>query len=123
MPRIEFHLPNTIAKALNLQANSPKRQQLRVLKKLLKKARHTEFGQKYFFDQILLNRHIIKKYQELVPTYDYNSIYQEWWHKTLENFPDVCWPGRIKYFALSSGTSESASKYIPVTQDLMRGNR
>jgi hypothetical protein len=123
MPRIEFHLPKTIAKALNLRANSPKRQQLRVLKKLLKKARHTEFGQKYFFDQILLNRHIIKKYQELVPTYDYTTIYEEWWHKTLENFPDVCWPGRIKFFALSSGTSESASKYIPVTQDLMRGNR
>ena len=28
----------------------------------------------------------------------------------------------IKYFALSSGTSESASKYIPITKDLIRSN-
>ena len=32
MPRLEFHLPKTIANALRLPANSPKRQQVRVLK-------------------------------------------------------------------------------------------
>lgn len=123
MSIIDLHLPKTIAKALKLPSNSPKRQQIRVLKKLLKKARHTEFGQQYFFDEILLSRHPGKKFQELVPTFDYSSIYKSWWHKTLEGVPDVCWPGKIKYFALSSGTSESSSKYIPITQDLMRGNR
>jgi hypothetical protein len=123
MSIIDIHLPKTIAKALKLPSNSPKRQQIRVLKKLLKKARYTEFGQQYFFDQILMNRHLGKKFQELVPTFDYSSIYKAWWHKTLEGVPDVCWPGKIKYFALSSGTSESSSKYIPITQDLMRGNR
>ena len=55
--------------------------------------------------------------------YDYNKIYKDWWHKTLENRPDICWPGKIKYYALSSGTSESASKYIPVTNDLLKGNK
>jgi hypothetical protein len=94
-----------------------------VLKKLLKKARFTEFGQKYRFDEILLSKHAGKKFQQLVPTYDYNKIYTEWWHKTLEGKRDICWPGKIKYFALSSGTSESASKYLPITNDLMRGNR
>jgi GH3 auxin-responsive promoter len=123
MSIIDLHLPKTIAKALKLPSNSPKRQQIRVLKKLLKKARYTEFGQQYFFDQVLMNRHPGKKFQELVPTFDYSSIYKAWWHKTLEGVPDVCWPGKIKYFALSSGTSESSSKYIPITQDLMRGNR
>ena len=123
MSIIDLHLPKTIAKALKLPSNSPKRQQIRVLKKLLKTARYTEFGQQYFFDQILMNRHPAKKFQELVPTFDYSSIYKAWWHKTLEGVPDVCWPGRIKYFALSSGTSEASSKYIPITQDLMRGNR
>jgi hypothetical protein len=123
MSLIEINLPTSIARALKLPANSPKRQQIRVLKKLLKKARHTEFGQRYRFDEILLSRHPGKKFQELVPTYDYNKIYSEWWHKTLKGVPDVCWPGKIKYFALSSGTSESASKYIPITNDLMRGNR
>ena len=123
MSIIDLHLPKTIARALKLPSNSPKRQQLRVLKKLLKKARYTEFGQQYFFDEILMNRHPGKKFQQLVPTFDYSSIYKLWWHKTLEGVPDVCWPGKIKYFALSSGTSEASSKYIPITQDLMRGNR
>jgi hypothetical protein len=58
-----------------------------------------------------------------VPTYNYNKIYKDWWHLTLEGKQDICWPGKIKYFALSSGTSESASKYIPITNDLLRGNK
>src|SRR6185369_9047347 len=104
MSLVEIRLPKTVARALNLPANSPKRQQLKVLKKLLKKARYTEFGQAYQFDSILLNRHPGRKFQELIPTYDYSSIYKEWWHRTLQGVPDVCWPGKIKYFALSSGT-------------------
>jgi hypothetical protein len=123
MALIDFSLPRSLAKALRLPPKSPGRQQLKVLKKLLKRARFTEFGQAYHFDEMLLNKFPAKKFQELVPTYDYNKIYAQWWHKTLEGKPDICWPGKIKYFALSSGTSESASKYIPITNDLMRGNR
>ena len=59
----------------------------------------------------------------MFPLYNYNNIYKEWWHKTLEGKPDVCWPGKIKYYALSSGTSEASSKYIPITNDLLAGNR
>lgn len=123
MSLIEFHLPKTIANALNLPANSPKRQQIKVLKNLLRKARFTEFGQAYRFDEILLSRHAGKKFQEIVPTCDYSKIHSQWWHKTLEGVPDICWPGKIKYYALSSGTSEAASKYIPITTDLLKGNR
>ena len=123
MALIDISLPRSVARALRLPEKSPRRQQIRVLKKLLKKARFTEFGQKYRFDEILLSKHAGKKFQQLVPTYDYNKIYAEWWHKTLEGKRDICWPGKIKYFALSSGTSESASTYIPITNDLMRGNR
>jgi hypothetical protein len=94
-----------------------------VLKKLLKKARFTEFGQHYRFDEILFSKHPGKKFQELVPASNYSKIYKEWWHKTLEGIPDVCWPDKIKYYALSSGTSEAASKYIPITKELLRGNQ
>lgn len=123
MALIDIHLPKTIAKALRLPESSPRRQQLKVLKKLLKKARFTEFGQHYRFDEILMSKHPGKKFQQLVPTHDYNGIYKAWWHKTLEGKTDVCWPGKIKYYALSSGTSESSSKYIPITEDLLKGNR
>lgn len=119
---IDIKIPKAIASALRLPQNDPRRQQARVLKKLLKKARFTAFGQHYRFDDILLSGHPEKMFQELVPVHDYNKIYTEWWQKTLEGVPDVAWPGKIKYYALSSGTSEASSKYIPVTRDMLRSN-
>jgi hypothetical protein len=70
MPIFDIHLPNSIAKALHLPQNNPRRQQVRTLKKLLRKARFTEFGQQYKFDDILVSKHPGKKFQELVPTYN-----------------------------------------------------
>ena len=123
MPIFEINLPKTISKALGIPQKSPKRAQQRVLKKLLRRARYTAFGQKNKFEQILLSRHPGKTFQQNVPTYNYNKIYNEWWYQTLDGKEDICWPGKIKYFALSSGTSESASKYIPITNDLLKGNK
>ncbi len=122
MAIFDIKLPASIAKALNLPVQDARGQQIKVLKKLLRKARFTQFGQQYKFDEVLLSRHPGKKFQQLVPTYNYEKIYKEWWYKTLEGVPDVCWPGVIKYFALSSGTSEAASKYIPITKELIRSN-
>jgi hypothetical protein len=123
MPLFDIQLPKSVARALRLPTNDFRRQQRRVLKKLLGKARFTEFGQHFRFDEILMDRHVEKKFHQLVPIYNYESIYKEWWHKTLEGKPDVCWPGKIKYYALSSGTSEASSKYLPITNDLLSGNR
>lgn len=120
---IDFKLPKAIAAALRIPENDNRRQQVRVLKRLLKKARFTAFGQQYRFDDILLSKHPGVKFQEMVPVHDYNKIYEDWWKKTLDGVPDVSWPGKIKYYALSSGTSESASKYIPVTKEMLRSNR
>ncbi|HET9434533.1 MAG TPA: GH3 auxin-responsive promoter family protein, partial [Chitinophagaceae bacterium] len=119
---IDIKLPRVIAAALRIPQNDPYRQQIRVLKKLLRKAKFTEFGQRYRFDDILLSKQPVKGFQELVPVHDYNKIYSEWWKKTLEGVPDVAWPGKIKYYALSSGTSEAASKYIPITKEMLRSN-
>ena len=122
MPLFDIKIPASIARVLNIPFQDARRQQIRVLKKLLRRARFTEFGQRYFFDEILLSKHPGKKFQQLVPTYNYEKIHREWWHKTIDGTPDVCWPGVIKYFALSSGTSEAASKYIPITRDLIKSN-
>jgi len=123
MALFDIRLPKGFAKALRLPQNNARRQQLQVLKKLLRKARFTEFGQEYRFDEILMCKQPGKKFQQVVPSYNYSSIYKQWWHRTLEGIPDVCWPGKIKYYALSSGTSEAASKYLPITNDLLKGNR
>src|SRR5260221_3019 len=96
MALIDIQLPKSLARALRLPQKSPRRQQLKVLRKLLKKARFTEFGQLYRFDEILLSKHPGKKFQEIVPTFDYNSIHAAWWHQTLEGKADVCWPGKIQ---------------------------
>lgn len=119
---IDIKIPESIARALRLPNRNAKSQQKKVLKKLLSKARFTEFGQRYGFDEALMSDHIEKRFQSLVPVHDYNKIYDEWWKRTLDGVPDVTWPGKIKYYALSSGTSDASSKYIPITPDLLRSN-
>ncbi len=114
-------LKNTIALTTKLKRRyHPYRQQKIVLSKLLMRAKDTAFGQHYQFDKILRSEDIVKEFQNTVPTHDYNKIFKEWWYRLLNGEPYVCWPGYTKYFALSSGTSESSSKYIPVTKDMLK---
>ena len=94
--------------------------QRKELKKLLIKAQFTMFGQHYGFTRMITSKHFVNAFREAVPIHDYNSIYAHWWNKCLRNAEDVCWPGKVKYFALSSGTSESSSKHIPVTNDMVK---
>jgi hypothetical protein len=103
---------------VRLQRNSY-RQQKACFTKLLKKARYTHFGRTFRFDEILESSNPMRSFQKIVPIYDYNKIYKDWWHRSLEGESDVCWPGIIKYFALSSGTSEAASKHIPVSAPML----
>ncbi|MBA2500109.1 MAG: GH3 auxin-responsive promoter family protein [Chitinophagaceae bacterium] len=119
----DIKLPKSIASAFWLSRKDARSQQEKVLKKLLSKARFTAFGQQYRFDDILMKQDPVKHFQQWVPVHDYQKIYDEWWIQTLDGVPDVSWPGKIYYYALSSGTSESASKYIPVTKDMLRSNR
>lgn len=123
MSILELNFPKSIAGALRFKGNTPSKQQARVLKMLLKKAKYTQFGQHHGFDEILSAKNIQAEFRQRIPAHDYSSIYLAWWNRTLQGEADVCWPGKIKYFALSSGTSEASSKYIPITTDLMKGNR
>lgn len=115
-----LNLNKTVAKVR--KKPSAARRQTKTLIKLLSKAQYTSFGTFYGFGKILESNDPVREFQKRVPVFDYNKLYNLWWHKTLEANEDICWPGRIKYFALSSGTSESASKRIPVTQDLLKSN-
>jgi hypothetical protein len=94
--------------------------QKRELRKLLRKASLTYFGEHYGFQEILKSKDPVAEFQKRVPMHDYNSIFKSWWYRTLNGEPYVCWPGKVKYFALSSGTSEASSKQIPVTNDMLR---
>ncbi len=104
---------------VKLRRSTALAKQTRVLRKLLKKAEFTEFGKHFEFTRILSSANIIEHYQAKVQTYNYNSIYNEWWHRMINEEENICWPGKTKYFALSSGTSESSSKHIPVTNAMI----
>ncbi len=99
---------------------SPVTQQKKVLKKLLRKAQLTAFGENYGFPELLKEQDVFTAFKQAVPIHDYNKMHNDWWYRTLTGEAYVCWPGRVKYFALSSGTSEASSKYIPVTPEMLR---
>ncbi len=102
------------------ELKSPIQLQRRALKRLLRRAKDTEFGRKYRFNKILNSDDPVVTYQRFVPIFDYNSMYESWWKKTIEGGEDITWPGIINKFALSSGTSGSPSKQIPVSRSLLR---
>ena len=104
----------------NLKSFDGWKAQQTVLKRLLRKAQFTHFGEAYHFSEILRSDNVVQEFQKNVPVHDYNSIFKKWWYRSLNGEPFVTWPGKVKYFALSSGTSEASSKYIPVTSDVLK---
>src|SRR5690606_21033835 len=110
-----------IRKQFKLHTASPKTYQQHTLRKLMESAKYTAFGRQYGFPDILDHEtDLDKAFQTRVPIHNYNEIFAQWWHRCLKGEENVTWPGRVKYFALSSGTSESSSKHIPVTMDMIR---
>ncbi len=111
---------------LPVRKKNPIKMQKRVLLKLLFKAQNTKFGQKFDFFNILekgllANENtFFESYQNNVPVFDYDSIFENWWYMLLKGEKNVTWPGKIKYFALSSGTSGSPSKHIPVSKEMIK---
>lgn len=110
-----------LRKKLTLRVAAPRTYQLRVLWQLLDRGQYTAFGKHYgFADMLSHDLDLVQAFRNKVPAHTYNSLYNQWWHRILEGEENVTWPGKVKYFALSSGTSEAASKHIPVTQDMIR---
>jgi hypothetical protein len=110
---------------LHQEYSSPVELQKTELRELLITAHETEFGKYYEFKDILRSfrsghRDFYESFKAKIPIHDYNKIHREWWHLSLKGLKNICWPGRIKYFALSSGTSEASSKYIPVTKEMTK---
>ncbi|MCG8576793.1 MAG: GH3 auxin-responsive promoter family protein [Flavobacteriales bacterium] len=122
MPLLGSVLKNTTKYAYKLNKNvqcQDSSTQSKQLKKLLSKAKDTEFGTRYNFAGILQSSDIMDTYRRNVPIFDYNRMFNKFWHKTLNNVENVTWPGRIEKFALTSGTTGSASKRIPVSSQMI----
>jgi hypothetical protein len=97
--------------------------QKNTLKKLLQKAAKTEFGLEHHFEEMLDSEDFLREFQRRVPVFDYERIYFRYWHKLLEGQENITWPGKIRYFGLTSGTSNDASKRVPISRSMIRSIR
>lgn len=83
-----------------------------VLNFLLMRAKDTEYGMKHLFNHI-------KSYDEYVqnvPVNDYESLKGDI-DRMRHGEENILWPGLVKWYAKSSGTTNDKSKFIPVTQE------
>ncbi len=92
----------------------PHEVQARLLRHLLRRAQATEWGRRYGFNEKLTPAEFARR----VPVSTYEQLYPEL-EKVLRGQPDVLWPGRPRWFAKSSGTTNARSKFIPVTPEAL----
>ncbi len=89
------------------------------LMRLVARAADTRFGRQHGFAAI----RDVKAFQAAVPLRRYEDFWTQYWQPTFPELVDVSWPGRIPFFAASSGTSTGSTKFIPVTGEMVRSNR
>ena len=82
---------------------------------LVHKARDTEWGHTHGFNESFS----IAQFQERVPVSSYEQLFPHI-ERILNGEPDVLWPGKIEWFAMSSGTTNDRSKYIPISADCLQ---
>jgi hypothetical protein len=98
--------------------DNPLEAQQVVLKDLLSKAKNTAFGKYYQFEKLLESEDIREAFASEVPYFSYDRLLEEWWQKVIDGAEDITWPGKVNYFAVSSGTT-SNKKRIPVTDEMI----
>ena len=106
-------------RAATLAGLDPAEQQTRVLGDLLRVSSKTAFGRVHGFARL----RGVDDYQGAVPLWSWDTMWAEWWQPAFPVLRDVSWPGRIPFFAETSGTTGGRAKYIPVSRDMIRANR
>lgn len=88
--------------------------QRETLESLLSLASDTEFGTKHNFADIKS----FDEFRKQVPLQQYDDI-KPYVERLRNGENNVLWPGEIKWFAKSSGTTNDKSKFIPVSQEAL----
>jgi hypothetical protein len=91
---------------------NPHEVQNNLLKRLLESAQHSEWGKKYDFRNI----GSIKQFKERVPVGNYET-HRPYIERMMRGEQNVLWSSEVRWFAKSSGTTGSKSKFIPVTYE------
>ncbi|MDQ3192730.1 MAG: GH3 auxin-responsive promoter family protein [Bacteroidota bacterium] len=81
-------------------------------KQLIFSAKNTTWGKKYNYNSI----NNADDFRHRVPLQDYESI-KPFIERAMKGEQNLLWPGEVKWFAKSSGTTSDKSKFIPVTEE------
>jgi len=103
--------------AIDNFALNPIDTQQRVFNDLIGLAQFTEYGKQYDFAHI----NTIKEFKSQVPVNDYDSL-KPYIDRILEGAQNVLWPEPITWFAKSSGTTSTKSKFIPISKSSLDDN-
>lgn len=115
-PFLRFYAKLRLRRLARLDPLAAQRRQLAAL---LKRAGGTRFAADHGFASL----RSLEDYQRAVPLRRYEQLWQEYWRGPFPRLTDVTWPGTIHYFAVTSGTTTGVTKYIPVTEAMVRSNR
>lgn len=94
---------------------NPEETQQKTLKHLIVKAKSTEWGKQYGYAYIKS----YKEYASKVPLQSYEEV-KPYVLRMLEGEDGIIWPGKINWFAKSSGTTNDKSKFIPVSKEALK---
>lgn len=86
--------------------------QRRVLQRLVARGARTEWGAHHGYGDI----GSYEAFAARVPITDYEAL-KGYIDRMRHGERDVLWPGRVKWYAKSSGTTNDKSKFIPVSQE------
>lgn len=90
----------------------PEALQQDVLRYLIGKGQHTEYGRNHLFG----STNSYTDFASNVPLNSYEELKGDI-DRMRHGEPNVLWPGQVKWYAKSSGTTNDKSKFIPVSGD------
>lgn len=84
--------------------------------RIISVAASTEWGRKYDYPSV----RTVREYQSRVPVRTYEE-YLPYIERLRNGESNLTWPGDIKWFAKSSGTTSTKSKFIPISTESLQG--
>lgn len=90
----------------------PMETQMEVFHKLIRAGENTIWGKEHGYADISTP----EQFRERVPISQYEGLFP-YIKRTLKGEDGVIWPGTIRWFSKSSGTTNDKSKFIPVSQE------
>ncbi len=85
------------------------------LAKLILKGRRTKWGQEHGLDRV----EGPENFRSILPLSSYEDL-TPYIERAMQGERDVLWPGKVRWFAMSSGTTADRSKYIPITPESLK---